>query len=446
MSHRTFHLNAFLMGVGHHEAAWRHPRTDEHRVLDVGHFQELARIAERGKLDSVFFADTLAVGPRIERNTLTVFEPITLLSAIAAVTERIGLIATASTSYNEPFNLARKFASLDHISAGRAGWNIVTSGNVDEAYNFGLDAIPEHARRYERAEEFVDVALALWDSWEAEAIVLDTETGVFADPSRVHTLDYAGERFRVRGPLNSPRGPQGRPLLVQAGSSESGKEFAAHRAEAVFTAQRTLEEGVRFYRDLKSRLAKYGRAQDDLKVLPGLVPFIADTVEEARALEQEFTDLISPDYALRQLSSILGVDLTTHALDAPLPPLPAESEIEGGKSRFTLVKELAENEDLTVRQLIGKLGGGRGHRTFAGTPEQVADELQSWFDAGAADGFNIMAPYLPGGLADFVDRVVPILQERGLFRTDYESTTLRGHYGLAPVESQFAERDSRVSA
>lgn len=446
MSRKTFHLNAFLMGVGHHEAAWRHPRTDAHRVLDVRHFQNLARIAERGKLDSVFFADTLAVGPRIERNTLAVFEPVTLLSAIATATERIGLIATASTSYNEPFNLARKFASLDHISAGRAGWNIVTSGSVDEAYNFGLDAIPEHARRYERAEEFVDVAVALWDSWESEAIVLDTEAGVFADPSRVHTLDYAGERFRVRGPLNSPRGPQGRPLLVQAGSSESGKEFAAHRAEAVFTAQRTVEEGVRFYRDLKSRLAKYGRAEHELTVLPGLVPFIADTVEEAKALEQEFTDLISPDYALRQLSSMLGVDLTAHALDAPLPPLPAESEIQGGKSRFTLVKELAETEDLTVRQLIGKLGGGRGHRTFAGTPEQVADELQTWFEAGAADGFNIMPPYLPGGLEDFVDRVVPILQERGLFRADYESTTLRGHYGLDPVESQFAPRDSRVSA
>ncbi|MFE7720212.1 LLM class flavin-dependent oxidoreductase [Nocardia rhizosphaerihabitans] len=446
MSRKTFHLNAFLMGVGHHEAAWRHPRTDAHRVLDVRHFQNLARIAERGKLDSVFFADTLAVGPRIERNTLAVFEPVTLLSAIATATERIGLIATASTSYNEPFNLARKFASLDHISAGRAGWNIVTSGSVDEAYNFGLDAIPEHARRYERAEEFVDVAVALWDSWESEAIVLDTEAGVFADPSRVHTLDYAGERFRVRGPLNSPRGPQGRPLLVQAGSSESGKEFAAHRGEAVFTAQRTVEEGVRFYRDLKSRLAKYGRVEHELKVLPGLVPFIADTVEEAKALEQEFTDLISPDYALRQLSSMLGVDLTAHALDAPLPPLPAESEIQGGKSRFTLVKELAETEDLTVRQLIGKLGGGRGHRTFAGTPEQVADELQTWFEAGAADGFNIMPPYLPGGLEDFVDRVVPILQERGLFRADYESTTLRGHYGLDPVESQFAPRDSRVSA
>ncbi|WP_181696230.1 LLM class flavin-dependent oxidoreductase [Nocardia sp. GTS18] len=446
MSRKTFHLNAFLMGVGHHEAAWRHPRTDAHRVLDVGHFQNLARIAERGKLDSVFFADTLAVGPSIERNTLAVFEPVTLLSAIATATERIGLIATASTSYNEPFDLARKFASLDHISGGRAGWNIVTSGTADEAHNFGLDAIPEHARRYERAEEFVEVALALWDSWESEAIVLDTENGVFADPTRVHTLDYVGERFRVRGPLNSPRGPQGRPLLVQAGSSESGQEFAARHAEAVFTAQRTLADGVRFYRELKGRLAKYGRAEHELKVLPGLVPFIADTVEEAKALEQEFTDLISPDYALRQLSTMLGVDLTTHALDAPLPPLPAERDIEGGKSRFTLVKELAEAEDLTVRQLIGKLGGGRGHRTFAGTPEQVADELQSWFDAGAADGFNIMPPYLPGGLADFVDRVVPILQERGLFRTDYESTTLRGHYGLAPVESRFTHRDAQVSA
>ncbi len=441
---KTFHINAFLMGVGHHEAAWRHPRTEEHRLLDVEHFRELGRIAERGRLDSVFFADNLAVGPRIERNAPAVFEPITLLSAIATATEHVGLIATASTSYNEPFNLARKFTSLDHISHGRAGWNIVTSGNAEEAYNFGYDAIPEHARRYERAQEFLDVALNLWDSWESDALELETGSGVFADPDKVHTIDYRGERFRVRGPLNSPRSPQGRPLLVQAGSSESGKEFAARHAEAVFTAQRTLDEGRRFYQDLKSRLARYGRSPDELKVLPGLVPFIADSAEQARALEQEFTDLISPDYALRQLSSMLGVDLTEHALDAPLPPLPAESDIQGGKSRFTLVKELAEREDLTVRQLIGKLGGGRGHRTFAGTPEQIADELQAWFEGGAADGFNIMPPYLPGGLTDFVDRVVPILQQRGLFRTEYTATTLRGHYGLEPVESRFAP--ARVAA
>ncbi|QIS05409.1 NtaA/DmoA family FMN-dependent monooxygenase [Nocardia brasiliensis] len=435
MAGKQFHLNAFLMGVGHHEAAWRHPRTEAHRVLDVRHFQELGRIAERGKLDSVFFADGLAVGPRIKRNTLAVFEPITLLSAIAAATTHVGLIATASTTYHEPFNLARKFASLDHISGGRAGWNIVTSAGEDEAFNFGYDGVPEHARRYERANEFVDVVNQLWDSWAHDAIVLDTAAGVFADPDKVHTIDFAGPRFKVRGPLNSPRTPQGRPLLVQAGSSESGKEFAARHAEAVFTAQRTLAEGQAFYRDLKSRLPKYGRGADELKVLPGLVPFIADTEAEARALEQEFTELISPDYALRQLSTMLGVDLTAHALDAPLPPLPAESEIETHKSRFTLVKELATNENLTVRQLIGKLGGGRGHRTFAGTPTQIADELQSWFDNGAADGFNIMPPYLPGGLTDFVDRVVPILQERGLFRTDYTADTLRGHYGLGPVPS-----------
>ncbi|MQY29369.1 LLM class flavin-dependent oxidoreductase [Nocardia aurantia] len=435
----TLHINAFLMGVGHHEAAWRHPRTEAHRVLDVAHYQELARIAERGRLDSIFFADNLAVGAYVKRNVHTVFEPITLLSAIAPVTEKIGLIATASTSYHEPYALARAFASLDHLSNGRAGWNIVTSGTEAEAFNFGYDAIPEHARRYARAEEFVDVAEQLWDSWEPGALVLDADEGVFADPGKVHAVDYAGERFRVRGPLNSPRSPQGRPLLVQAGSSEDGKEFAARHAEAVFTAQQTLAEGQAFYRDLKDRLARHGRAEGDLKVLPGLVPFIADTEAEAVALQQEFTGLISPDYALRQLSTMLGLDLTAYPLDRPLPPLPDESAVEGQKSRFTLVKQLAAGRELTVRQLIGELGGGRGHRTLAGTPEQIADDLETWFRGGAADGFNIMPPYLPGGLTDFVERVVPILQRRGLFRTEYTATTLRGHYGLAPVPNRFAD-------
>ena len=440
---KQFHLNAFLMGVGHHEAAWRHPRTDARRVLDVTHFQELGRIAERGKLDSVFFADGLAVGPRIKHNSQAIFEPVTLLSAIAVVTERVGLIATASTSYGDPYHLARKFASLDHISGGRAGWNTVTSAGADEAANFGLDGIPQHRGRYERAEEFVDVALALWDSWEDGAVVLDRESGVFADPVRVHPVDHVGERFRVRGPLNSPRSEQGRPLLVQAGSSESGKEFAARHAEAVFTAQRSLDQGQEFYRDLKARVVRHGRHPDELKVLPGIVPFIADTEEEAKALEQSFTDLISPEYSLRQLSTLLGVDLTEHALDAPLPPLPPLEQIEGHKSRYQLVRDLAESESLTVRELIARLGGGRGHRTFAGTPEQIADELQVWFEQGAADGFNIMPPYLPGGLEDFVDRVVPILQQRGLFRTDYAETTLRGHYGLAEPGNRFAADGGR---
>ncbi|MCK8674926.1 LLM class flavin-dependent oxidoreductase [Rhodococcus sp. NPDC003382] len=437
-SRKQFHLNAFLMGVGHHEAAWRHPRTEAHRVLDVKHFQELAQIAERGKLDSVFFADGLAVGPRVEHNTQAIFEPVTLLSAMAVVTEHVGLIATASTGYNEPFNLARKFASLDHISGGRAGWNIVTSGGADEARNFGYDDTPDHAGRYDRAAEFVDVAVSLWDSWEDDAIELDEESGRFADPAKVHTVDHDGARFKVRGPLNSPRSPQGRPVLVQAGSSESGKNFAARYAEAVFTAQRTLAEGQAFYRDLKARVVKAGRDPQSLKVLPGIVPFIGETEEEAKALEQEFTDLISPAYSLRQLSNMLGVDLTEHALDAALPPLPPIEQIQGNKSRYQLVKDLAENEGLTVRQLIGKLGGGRGHRTFAGTPEQIADELQLWFEQEAADGFNVMPPYLPGGLEDFTAKVVPILQERGLFRTEYTATTLRGHYGLDRPVSRYA--------
>ncbi|TCN52824.1 FMN-dependent oxidoreductase (nitrilotriacetate monooxygenase family) [Rhodococcus sp. SMB37] len=440
MSHspKQLNLNAFLMGVGHHEAAWRHPRTEAHRVLDVKHFQELAQIAERGKLDSVFFADGLAIGPRVEHNAQAIFEPITLLSAMAVVTEHVGLIATASTGYSEPYNLARKFASLDHISGGRAGWNIVTSGGEDEARNFGYDETPDHAGRYDRAAEFVDVAVALWDSWEDDAIELDAATGRFADPSKVHAVEHEGERFRIRGPLNSPRSVQGRPVLVQAGSSESGKDFAAEYAEAVFTAQRTLAEGQEFYRDLKARVIKAGRDPQSLKILPGIVPFVGATEEEAKALEQEFTDLISPAYSLRQLSRMVGVDLTEHSLDAPLPPLPPIDEIQGNKSRYQLVKDLAEKEELTVRQLIAKLGGGRGHRTFAGTPTQIADEIQLWFVSDAADGFNVMPPYLPGGLEDFTALVVPILQERGLFRTDYTATTLRGHYGLERPVNRYA--------
>lgn len=446
MSARYIHLNAFLMGVGHHEAAWRHPRTEAHRVLDVKHFQELAQIAERGRLDSVFFADGLAVGPRVEHNTQAVFEPLTLLSAMAVATEHVGLIATASTGYNEPFNLARKFASLDHISGGRAGWNIVTSGGDDEARNFGYDRVPDHAGRYDRAAEFVDVALSLWDSWEDDAIEFDTGSGRFADPAKVHEIDHRGERFAVRGPLNTPRSVQGRPLLVQAGSSESGKDFAARYAEAVFTAQRTLAEGQAFYRDLKARVVAAGRDPQSLKVLPGIVPFIGGTVAEATALEQEFTDLISPAYSLRQLSRMVGVDLTEHSLDAPLPPLPPIEEIQGNKSRYQLVKDLAENENLTVRQLIAKLGGGRGHRTFAGTPEQIADEIQLWVENDAADGFNVMPPYLPGGLEDFTEQVVPILQARGLFRTEYDSTTLRGHYGLERPRSRFAAAEAAAAS
>jgi FMN-dependent oxidoreductase (nitrilotriacetate monooxygenase family) len=442
---RQLHLNAFLMGVGHHEAAWRHERTDVRNLTDVKHFQRLAQLAERGKLDSVFFADGLAVGPRVKHNTQAIFEPITLLTAMATVTEHVGLIATATTGYIEPYTLARNFSSLDHISGGRAGWNIVTSAGEDEAANFGVDGIPDHAGRYRRAAEFVDVATALWDSWEEDALVLDEATGIFANPDRVHRIDHQGEHFRVRGPLNSPRSVQGRPLLVQAGSSESGRDFAARYAEAIFTAQRSVAEGKAFYRDVKSRAVKFGRSAHDVKILPGIVPFIGPTEDAALELEQQFTDLISPEYSLRQLSQMLGVDLTAHALDAPLPALPPIEQIQGNKSRYQLVKDLASSESLTVRQLIAKLGGGRGHRTFAGTAEQVADNLELWFHEGAADGFNIMPPYLPGGLEDFVAQVVPILQRRGLFRTEYTAATLRGHYGLAHRPSRYTVTAAEVS-
>ncbi|MFG2331044.1 LLM class flavin-dependent oxidoreductase [Streptomyces sp. NPDC048604] len=430
-SPRRLHLNAFLMNAGHHDAAWRHPLTQPERVTDLRYFQQLAQTAERGLLDSVFLADGLALWGNARYNALGGFEPLTLLSALAAVTERVGLIATVSTTFSEPFHTARKFASLDHISGGRAGWNIVTSGTVNEARNFGRDEHLEHRLRYERAREFVEVATKLWDSWDDDAILLDREGGVYADTDRVRAIDHRGEHFGVQGPLNVPRSPQGHPLLVQAGSSEDGKEFAAQYAEAVFTAQQTLADGQAFYKDLKSRLARHGRSEDQLLVLPGIAPVIGSTEAEARALEQELTELQIPEYGLAQLSGMLGTDLTGLPLDGPLPELPEERDINGNKSRFTLVAELARRDGLTVRQLIARLGAGRGHRVFAGTPEQIADELQEWFTHGAADGFNIMPPLLPSGLADFVDQVVPILQYRGLFRTEYNGRTLREHYGLA---------------
>ncbi len=434
---RQLHLNAFIMGNGHHEAAWRHPSTDPLRALTLDHYVEIAQAAERGLLDSVFLADGVALKGNLAHNVHAPFEPLTLLSAIAARTERIGLIATASTSYNHPYTLARAFASLDHLSQGRAGWNIVTSGGADEALNHGLDARPAHAARYERAREFLDVVLDLWDSFDDGAIVADQESGIFADTSLVGPIDHKGTHFSVRGPLNIQRPVQGYPLLVQAGSSEDGKEYAARSAEAVFTAQRTLEEGQAFYADLKGRLPAYGRRSGDLLVLPGISPVLGGTEAEARAREAELNALISPAYGLHQLSGMLGVELTEAHLDGPLPTITAVPE--GNKSRFELVTGLARREQLTVRQLIERLAGGRGHRVFAGTPEQVADEIQTWFEQGAADGFNIMPPTYPDGLTDFVEQVVPILQDRGLFRREYTGRTLREHYGLPrPVNQRWA--------
>ncbi len=444
MPERQLHLNAFLMGVGHHEAAWRHPRTDPALIDDVGHFQNLARTAERGRFDSVFLADGVQVWGDIQHTAAGRLEPITLLTAIAVVTDHIGLIATASTSYSEPYNLARWFSSLDHISNGRAGWNIVTSAGDRAAQNFNRDAAADHAQRYARADEFVDVVSALWDSWQDDALVVDKRSGVFADPSRVHEINHRGRFFGVRGPLNSTRSPQGRPLLVQAGSSEDGRSFAAAHAEAVFTAQQTFEEAQSFYRDLKSRLPGYGRDPDEVKVLPGIVPVLGSTTDEANRLATELDELIVPTRAVAQLTELIGVDLTDHPLDQPLPPFPEVNRINGAKSRFELVRDLAERERLTLRQLIGRLGGGRGHQVIVGTPEHIADHIEHWFTNGAADGFNVMPPLLPSGLAEFVDHVVPELRRRGLFRTDYAADTLRGHYGIARPTNRFTRKTASV--
>lgn len=431
------HLNLFLHDTGHHEASWRLPESDPHANLSLAAHQHLARVAEDAKFDSVFLADSPVLWSDPGRRPSGKLEPTVLLAALAAGTRRIGLIATASTSYNEPYNLARRFASLDHLSGGRAGWNIVTTAGDAAARNFGLDDQPLHKTRYERADEFLEVATKLWDSWADDAVVADKEAGIHARGDRVRTIDHRGAFFRVDGPLNLPRSPQAHPLLVQAGSSEDGKEFAAKWAEAVFTAQPTLAESQAFYADLKRRAAAAGRDPDQVVILPGIVPVIGDTEAEARELEAELERLIAPRYAVATLAHTLRVDPERLALDEPLPDdLPPEEEIEGAKSRRTLIVAWARRDNLTVRQLIGRLGGGRGHRTFTGTPVQVADTIQHYFENGAADGFNIMPAVLPSGLAAFAGKVVPILQERGLFRADYEGATLREHYGLSRPPSR----------
>lgn len=431
---RQLHLNAFLMTVGHHEAAWRLPESSLTAAWDFQHYKRLAQLAERGTFDSVFFADGPSLQGDPAHRPAGWLDPTVLLPALAGATERIGLVATASTTYNEPYNLARKFASIDHISGGRVGWNIVTTAGADAARNFGLQDTPAHRDRYARASEFVEVARKLWDSWEDDFLVGDKQSGQFARADSIHRIDHHGRFFRVAGPLNVPPSPQRHPLLVQAGSSEDGRAFAARFAEAVFTAQQTLQDGQAFYADLKQQAQQLGRDPDSIKILPGLVPVIGSTEAEALAREAELTRLQVPAYGLRQLSQFLGSEVTEAQLDQPLPDLGPVSQIEGHQSRFALIVELGRREKLTVRELLSRLGGGRGHRTFAGTPEQIANTIAEWFEHGAADGFNVMAPVLPADLERFVDHVVPLLRKRGLFRSEYTGKTLREHYGLARPE------------
>lgn len=428
---RQLHLNLFVHDVGAHEAAWRLPESDPLAAKKVEHFINAARLAEAGKLDSVFFADSPVLFGNPTHRPVTSLEPTTLLGALAVNTTHIGLITTASTTYAEPYDLARRFASLDHISGGRMGWNIVTSTTDAAARNFGLDKQPSHRDRYARADDFLDVATKLWDSWEDDAEIADKETGDFADMSKIHEINHDGPFFRVAGPLNLPRSPQAYPVLVQAGSSEDGREFAGRWAEVAFTAQPRFEEAQQFYADLKARARAAGRSDDEITVLPGLAPTIGSTEAEARARANELEDRMVPGFGLSQLSNIFGVDLMGAELDAPLPDVPAEDEIEGQKSRATLVASLARRDNLTVRQLIARLGSGRGHKTFVGTPEQLVDDLEVWFHGRAADGFNVLPPTIPADLEVFVEQVIPILQERGLFRKEYTGATLREHYGLA---------------
>jgi FMN-dependent oxidoreductase (nitrilotriacetate monooxygenase family) len=427
----TLHLNAFLMSSGHHEAAWRLIESDPYADYDIDHWVRLARLAERGTMDSVFFADGPSLGRGVEFRPAGQIDPLILLSVMAGATTHIGLIATASTTYNSPYNLARRFASLDHVSSGRAGWNIVTTADRESAANFGLGDRPDHADRYARATDFLEVALALWDSWDDDAIVADKESGRYTRANGVREIDHEGDYYSVRGPLNVPRSPQGHPVLVQAGASHDGKEFAARTAEAVFTAQQTLADAQAFYGDLKERVARVGRDPDTVKILPGIVPVLGGTVAEAESLAERLDEAIVPEYGLRQLSEILEVPTDVLRLDAELPDEIVQGpHREGFQSRADLIVSLARRERLTVRELLGRLGGGRGHWTVVGTPEQIADELQIWFEEGAADGFNVMGPLLPSSLEDFVEHVIPILRKRGLFRTEYEGTTLRDHYDL----------------
>jgi FMN-dependent oxidoreductase (nitrilotriacetate monooxygenase family) len=428
------HLNLFIQSKGHHEASWRHADASSLSMTDIRFFTSLAQRAEAGLFDSVFLADSLAVGEDAGHAARTWLEPLTSLGALSVQTSNIGLIATASTTYTEPFNLARQFASLDHMSHGRIGWNIVTSWSVPAAANYGDSAQVSHAGRYERAEEFMQVAKALWDSWDDDAVLDDRATGRYADVDKIRPIDHVGEYYRVKGPLNVPRCPQGRPVLVQAGSSSTGRAFAARHAEAVFTAHLEKTTALDFYQDLKARVGEYKRNPDDVLILPGISAVIADTETEALRYADEANHLANPEVGRRRLSGRFGGHDFSHLpLDKKLKPqdFPDPSEVQAARSRAEVIVGMVRREQPTLRELLAKLAGARGHFTFAGTPEQVADLLEEWFTSGAADGFNLMPPVLPAMLDVFVDEVVPILQRRGLFRTTYEGNTLRDHYGLA---------------
>lgn len=435
---KQLHLGAFMRPVSIHTGAWRYPGAIRDANFSLAAIQRFIRSLEAAKFDYFFMADHLGVLnlPRhalMRSHTVTSFEPFTLLSALAGVTSRIGLVATASTTYDEPFHVARRFASLDHISGGRAGWNVVTTSNPDSSRNFGLDTQPDHAARYHRAREFYDVVSGLWDSFADDAFGMDPDSGIYFDPDRMHTLNHKGEHFSVSGPLNIARPVQGCPVIFQAGASDPGRQLAAETAEAVFAAESTLEGSKAYYADVKARATAVGRNPDHIKIMPAVFLVVGDTVEEARAKRAKLDSLVHYDSGIHSLSGMLGHDVSGFDPDGPLPEIP-ESNASKSSRRFMI--ELARAENLTIRQLAAK-AGSYGGLTFVGTARTIADEMQHWLEQGACDGFTTMFPYLPEGLEDFTGKVVPELQARGLFRSEYEGETLRDHLGLPRPDNRF---------
>lgn len=441
MTTKKIHLGAFMTAPGQHSYAWRHPDVVNDFGENLDAYTDAVLIAERGLFDLMFLADNAGVWDReLASNgtaaTIVHFEPITLLAALAGRTEHIGLVATQTTSFSAPFTIARQYASIDHLSKGRAGWNVVTSMNEAEAYNFGLDAHYDHAERYRMAEEFVDVVVGLWDSYEDDTFVRDKESAIFFDPEKVHVLNHIGEFYKVRGPLNVSRSRQGRPVLVQAGSSPAGIALAGRVAEVIFTAQNKLDAAREFYEHIKSAAAENGRPPESLVVMPGLFPIVGRTQAEADDKFEELTSLVDIPSAVANLADTVGADLSGADLDEPMPYLP-ESIANGNRQAVILQRAYAES--MTLRELAVSTATTRGHQLVIGTPELIADRIQEWVEAGAADGFNVGPQTLPGGLADFVDLVVPELQRRGLFRTEYEGRTLRENLGLPVPHNQFTQ-------
>jgi FMN-dependent oxidoreductase (nitrilotriacetate monooxygenase family) len=438
MAKKQLRLGAFMRPVGIHTAWWRYPGGYPDANFNFDHLRHFAQRLEAGKFDAFFMADHLAVlnmpMAALKRSaTVTSFDPMILLPALATATERLGLIATGSTTFDAPYHVARRFASLDHLSGGRAGWNIVTTSNPDAALNFGLDEHVEHDERYRRAREFYDVVTGLWDSWADDAFVRDVESGIFFDPAKLHVLGHKGEYFKVRGPLNIARPIQGWPVIVQAGASEAGRQYAAEVAEVIFGSTPTLEFGKRFYADVKGRMKKLGRDPDHLKILPACFVVIGDTVEEAKAKRAKLDSLVHYDSGIASLSIQLGHDASKFDPDGPLPEIPESNASQSGRARMV---DMARRENLTVRQLARRAGSYYG-LAMVGTPATIADQMEEWLASEGSDGFNILFSHVPGGLDEFVDRVVPELQRRGIFRREYEGKTLRENLGLPRPANRF---------